>query len=106
MPLPSPVEASPRCQGRPTLTVPCLASRGPRCAPLTVEQALAHPGYRPPGGWGEVAEGWAADRDATAWRSEEVGRRLRRDLAEARSEVAEMACELAGEGCSATRINY
>lgn len=66
-----------------------------------IEALLADPQRRPPGGWSVRAEAWAHDRDTASWRDVETSRRLRRDLALERAEVADLAAELharQGEG--------
>ncbi len=55
----------------------------------------------PPGHWSRKAEEWAEDRDTASWREVAEARRLRRDLALERQEVADLAAELharQGEG--------
>ena len=61
---------------------------------MSIDALLSDPRRRPPGGWSQVAEDWAADRDAVPWREAHVARRLRRDLALERQEVADLAAEL------------
>ena len=63
---------------------------------MSIDALLSDPRRRPPGGWSQVAEDWAADRDAVPWREAHVARRLRRDLDQERQEVANLASELHG----------
>ena len=66
-----------------------------------IEALLADPRLRPPEGWSARAEAWAHDRDTASWREVAEARRLRRDLALERQEVADLAAELharQGEG--------
>lgn len=68
-----------------------------------IEALLADPQRRPPGGWSARAEAWAHDRDTASWRDVETSRRLRRDLAQERQKVADLAAELHARGGEAPR---
>ena len=59
-----------------------------------LDTLLANPALRPVGGWSVVAEAWAEDRDTADWRAVGDARRLRRDLALERQEVADLTAEL------------
>lgn len=59
-----------------------------------LDTLLADPRRRPPGGWSALAEAWAEARDTASWRDVEACKRLRRDLALERQEVADLAAEL------------
>lgn len=68
---------------------------------IDLDTLLADPARHPPGGWSVRAEAWAHDRDTASWREVAEARRLRRDLALERQEVADLAAELharQGEG--------
>lgn len=68
-----------------------------------LDTLLADPAHRPPEGWSVRAEAWAHDRDTASWRDVGEARRLRRDLALERQEVADLAAELHARGGEAPR---
>ncbi len=72
--------------------------------PPSLEDLLADPRLRPPGGWSARAEQWAEDRDVASWRDVGVNRRRRRDLAQAEGEAHELAAELAASEATRQRL--
>jgi len=70
---------------------------------IDLDALLADPAHRPPEGWSVRAEAWAHDRDTASWREVAETRRLRRDLALERQEVADLAAEPHARGGEAPR---